>query len=147
MRKKGLTVLFFLSLAVQLYGQNPEKEEIILKTEQNLALFFRDSSYVPDISMVEKYNPQKPLWVPFAEALGQNMFIWSFNRYIADQPHARISWESMKKNLQHGWDWDADNLSTNMFGHPFGGGLYFNWSRTSGYNYWVSLGVAAFGSL
>ena len=147
MLKQNLIFFLFFSLLVTAFGQTGRLEDDISKSEQNFTTFFRDTGYVPDISIVEKYNPRKPLWIPFSEALGQNLFIWTFNRYIADQPHARISWETMKKNLRHGWDWDADNLSTNMFGHPFGGGLYYTWSRTSGYNYWVSLGVAAFGSL
>jgi hypothetical protein len=80
------------------------------------------------------------------EVVGYNVFIWGFNRYIADQPHARISWDTVKDNFNTGWHWDADDLVTNMFGHPFGGGIMFNFARTSGYNYLASLGVTAFGS-
>ncbi|HID38292.1 MAG TPA: DUF3943 domain-containing protein [Calditrichaeota bacterium] len=46
-----------------------------------------------------------------------------------------MSFESIKNNFQHRWDWDADNLITNMWGHPFQGAIYYNLARSSGYGY------------
>lgn len=139
----ALLVILILTLG---YSQDAEKKSLST-SEQNLLSFFHDTSYVPDPELVKKYNPKKPLWIPFTEALGLNIGIWAFNRYVTDAHHAYISWESMKNNFKHGWDWDADALLVNMWGHPFQGSIYYNFARSSGYGYWPSLGVTAFGSL
>ena len=144
--EKLITILFVLvvfSFSIAQVEDAGEKFD----DQQNLSeSYFRNASFTPDPELVKKYNPKKPLWIPLTEVVGYNVFIWGFNRYIADQPHARISWETVKDNFNTGWHWDADDLATNMFGHPFGGGIMFNFARTSGYNYLASLGVTAFGS-
>lgn len=103
-------------------------------------------SYVPDPALVEKYNPRKPLWTPFAEAVGLNLALGAFNTYIGKSEFAKISFKTVEHNFERGWATDADEFSTNMFAHPFHGAMYYNFSRSSGYNFYTSLGVAAFGS-
>jgi hypothetical protein len=105
------------------------------------------SAFIPDPHLVLEYNPPTPLWIPFVEVIGMNTGIWAFNRYVTGAEHAKISMESVKNNFKIGLDWDADALLVNMWGHPFQGSIYYNLARSSGYNYYASLGVTAFGSL
>jgi len=61
---------------------------------------------------------------------------WYFNRHVSDDSTAAITWDAYKRNIVQGFEWDADNFNTNMFGHPFGGALYFNAATSNGYNFW-----------
>ena len=81
------------------------------------------------------------------EVTGINLLIAGFDRYVANFDFARISLNTMKENLTHRWVWDGDNFVTNQLGHPLQGNIYFNSARTSGFNYWESLGFVAIGSL
>jgi hypothetical protein len=63
---------------------------------------------------------------------------WYFNRHVSDDSTAILSFESWKKNILEGMEWDHDDLKTNMFAHPFHGSLYFNAARSNGYNFWQS---------
>ena len=117
-----------------------------ISEQKTTSLFWRGTVYIPPPELVERFNPPQPVWLPFAEALGSNIALNLFNNYVLGAHHARISFESVKNNFKGGWDWDADNLITNMFGHPFQGAVYYNFARSSGYGYWTSLGVTAFGS-
>jgi hypothetical protein len=53
----------------------------------------------------------------------------------------------MRRNLQHGFVWDNDQFSTNLLGHPYHGGLYFNAARVNGMNFWQSAPYTVAGSL
>ena len=138
-------LLFVLVIAVFKFGMAQDSISG-LETEDTYDSIVRDSTYIPDPELVLKYNPVKPIWIPLAEVVGINVGIWAFNRYVTDASHAYISWESVKNNFKNGWDWDADNLLTNMWAHPFQGSMYYNFARSSGYGYYTSLGVTAFGS-
>lgn len=117
-----------------------------LYTTRYDSLLWNDTGYVPVQSVVEKYNPQKSLLIPIVESIGLNLALGAFNHYVMKSEFADISWETVKHNHELGWTTDADALTTNMFAHPFHGSIYYNTARSSGYNYWTSLGVAAIGS-
>jgi hypothetical protein len=53
---------------------------------------------------------------------------------------------SWRRNLRLGWEWDEDGFRTNMFGHPYHGGLYFNAGRDNGLSYWEAAPLAFLGS-
>lgn len=53
-----------------------------------------------------------------------NMGLWAFDRYILKGHYAYISFESIKENFRHGFEWDNDHLNTNMFAHPYNGSLF-----------------------
>lgn len=128
-------VVSFSSLSAQyLYSTNADSSSLASK------------SYVPDISLVGKYNPKKPLWMPAAEAVGFNILLGGFNAYITHSEFAKIGFHTIKHNFERGWSTDADAFSTNMFAHPFHGAMYYNFARSSGYNYYTSLGIATLGS-
>lgn len=81
---------------------------------------------------------KKHFWRAAAETVGLNIGLWAFDRYVLDGHYARISFETIKENFKHGFDWDNDHLSTNMFAHPYHGSMYFNTGRANGFNYWQS---------
>ncbi len=93
----------------------------------------------------QKYNPQKPLWVPVIESFAQNLLMGGFN-FATGSEFAKIGASTIAHNFERGWSTDADGFPTNMLGHPIQGTMYYNFARSSGYNYWVSLGVATIGS-
>jgi len=63
---------------------------------------------------------------------------WYFNRHVADDSTAVLSFDAWKKNVIEGMEWDRDAFQTNMWAHPYHGGTYFNSARSNGYNFWQS---------
>jgi hypothetical protein len=117
-----------------------------LYTSDQDSLLLSDLGYEPDSALVAQMNPRKPLWFPIVESFGLSLALGSFNAYIANSEFAKISFKTIKHNYETGWTTDADGFITNMWAHPFNGSMYYNFARSSGYNYWTSLGVAAIGS-
>jgi hypothetical protein len=119
-----LTVFFLSTFCCSLQAQEERAEEI-----------YHHHSY-SDLTIL---SPPKPFRAA-VEVAGINIGIWSFNRYITNAGHARINWNSMQRNIRNGFIWDNDQFSTNMFAHPYQGGLYFNAARSNG----ISLQAAGF---
>jgi hypothetical protein len=107
---------------------------------------FADADYIPDEALVNRLNPRKPLWIPAVEAIGLNLALGAFNTYVGGSEFAKISFHTIEHNFERGWTTDADGFITNLWAHPFHGSIYYNFARSSGYNYWTSLGIATLGS-
>lgn len=90
--------------------------------------------------------PKKPFKAA-VETFGLNIGVWAFDRYALRGEYAYINWNTMKKNIRHGFVWDNDKFSTNLFAHPYHGGLYFNAARSNGMNFWESIPYTVGGSL
>ena len=58
----------------------------------------------------------------------------------------KVSWETWRKNLREGFEYDGDNFTTNYFSHPYHGNLYYNAGRANGYDFWNSSIYAFIGS-
>jgi hypothetical protein len=101
--------------------------------------------FIPDSAIVKKFNPPSQLTTPLFSAVGLNVLLGSFN-YAWGSPFARISLRTIAGNFKTGWATDADAFLTNMFAHPFHGSIYYNLSRSSGFGFWHTLGISAFGS-
>jgi len=114
---------------------------------QDNILNFKGKDFTPNAQTIEKINPTKPIWIPALEIISFNLFLSSYNKYIAQSDFAQISIDSIKSNFKYGWGWDADDFNTNMWKHPFQGSIYFNMARSNGYNYWISLLMTSFGSI
>ncbi len=97
----------------------------------------------PEDNHIKKH----PVWIPISEVVGLNLGLGAFNTYIAKSGYAKISFKTIQKNFQTGAVWDTDHFITNFFAHPYHGNLYFNTSRSSGYNFWESTPYAFGGSL
>lgn len=89
------------------------------------------------------YYGKRHFWQAAATVGGMNLGVWAYDRYVQNAEFAKISWDSFKENLSHGFIWDNDQLGTNMFLHPYHGNLYYNGARSNGFNYWQS-GLFAF---
>ena len=92
---------------------------------------------LPDSADV-RLHEHKAFWRAGAETVSFNIGLWAFDRYIQKGHFAYISWETIKENFKHGFEWDDDHLSTNMFAHPYNGSIFFNAGRSNGFNFWQS---------
>ncbi len=73
------------------------------------------------------------------QAVGIDFSIWGYNRYIAKESWAKISIQSFRNNIEHGWVLDEDGFDVNQFGHPYQGSLVFTAARAQGLNFWQSI--------
>ncbi len=133
-----LFVLIFLAIQTGLAQDLPDDDEF--------TSIESDTGFTPDKAQVDSLNPRKSLLIPLGEAIGMNLALGAFNSYVVNSEFAKISFKTIRHNFETGWTTDADGLITNMWAHPFHGSIYFNFARSSGYNYWTSMGVAAAGS-
>ncbi len=89
---------------------------------------------------------KRHFWVAAGEFLALEIVPNYFNRFVADDTTAVLSWTSFRRNIQRGFEWDPNNLATNMFAHPYHGNVYFNAGRSNGYDFWESQAWAFAGS-
>jgi hypothetical protein len=80
------------------------------------------------------------------EAAGINVFVNRVDAWVFKHEWARSGTRAWSRNLRLGWEWDEDAFPTNMFAHPYHGGLYFNAARSNGLDYFRAVPVAFFGS-
>lgn len=92
---------------------------------------------LPDSADVRMHE-HKAFWRAGAETVGFNIGLWAFDRYVLKGHYAYISWNTIKENFRHGFEWDDDHLHTNMFDHPYNGSIFFNAGRSNGFNFWQS---------
>lgn len=95
------------------------------------------SPMAPDSADVRLHD-RKAFWRASAETVGFNIGLWAFDRYVLKGEYAYISWNTIKENFRHGFEWDDDHLNTNMFAHPYNGSIFFNAGRSNGFNFWQS---------
>ena len=96
------------------------------------------STPVPPVGNDSVRLGKKSFWRASAETVGFNIGLWAFDRYVQKGHYAYISLNTIKENFKHGFEWDNDHLSTNMFAHPYNGSLFYNAGRSNGYNFWQS---------
>lgn len=94
-------------------------------------------------------NPRlkKRPWRAALETVLTNVGVWGFDRYVMNEDFARISAHTIRHNIKNGFVWDNDQFSTNLFAHPYHGGLYFNTARANGLSFWASMPYSFCGSL
>lgn len=88
----------------------------------NSRIYFKDSL---DVSRKITFPKKKNFFRAAGEVFGMNMGLWAFDRYALKGHYAYISFETIKENFKHGFEWDNDHLNTNMFAHPYNGSLFF----------------------
>ena len=76
-----------------------------------------------------------------------NLGVWAVDRYILKGEWANIDGNTIKNNFKKGFVWDNDMFVTNLFAHPYHGGLYFNAARSNGMNFWQAVPFTVGGSL
>ena len=129
--KKYLLVFFFSLFLFPIQGQISMNSDSLLKVKRPDSLF----------------SISKKPFKASAFIFGTNMGVWSFDRYAINGPYAHINFSTIKQNIKTGFVWDNDMFVTNLFAHPYHGGLYFNAARSNGMNFWQSIPFAAGGSL
>lgn len=87
----------------------------------------------------------RPL-LALGEAAGINVFVNRMDALVFKYEWARSGTRAWSRNIRLGWEWDEDAFPTNMFAHPYHGGLYFNSGRSNGLDYFRSVPIAFFGS-
>lgn len=92
-------------------------------------------------------NQKKHPWKAAVETFGINVAVQSFDRFVLDADFAQINFKTIHHNIKNGFVWDNDQFSTNLFAHPYHGGLYFNSARSNGLSFWESAPYSFFGSL
>lgn len=100
---------------------------------------------LPDSADQALYR-EKHFWRAAGEVFGLNMSLWGLDRFILKGKYAYINLHTIKENFKHGFSWDNDHLSTNMFAHPYNGSLFYNAGRSNNYNFWQSELFAIAGS-
>lgn len=93
------------------------------------------------------YDTEKHPWIAAYEAAGINVLVHCFDRFVMNEEFAKVNMHSIHKNFQHGFVWDNDQFSTNLFAHPYHGNLYYNAARSNGLTFWESAPYALGGSL
>jgi hypothetical protein len=83
-------------------------------------------------------------------ALGQtvvlNTLVNRLDVWARDKDWARVGTRVWARNIRYGWAWDEDAFPTNVFAHPYHGGLYFNAGRENGLDFFESVPVTLFGA-
>jgi len=100
----------------------------------------------PADSLDLQHYSKKRFWPAASMVFGLNMGIWAFDRYVQKADFAYININTIKDNFKNGFEWDNDQMGTNMFLHPYHGSLYYNAGRSNGFNFWESGGFALAGS-
>lgn len=85
--------------------------------------------------------------IPAAEIIGFNILLNRFNYHFIDKPVYDTSLQTIRDNLSAKWVVDTDPFAVNQFMHPYQGSVYFGLARSSGLDYWKSLGYTFGGSL
>lgn len=94
-----------------------------------------------------KYNKKYPWWKPAVNVFGVNLFTWTMDRFVFNEPFSHIGPSTWNYNINQGWEWDSDRFGINFIGHPYTGSMYFNAARSQGYSYLQSVPYAVGGSL
>lgn len=135
-------IAFTSSHAVAQYTPPTQPEDSAIFAKSYNPLRFGDRHIVAPMHLPDsvdvKRATQNHFWRAAAETFGFNIGLWAFDRYVLDGHYARISWNSIKENFRHGFEWDDDHLHTNMFDHPYNGSIFFNAGRSNGFNFWQS---------
>jgi hypothetical protein len=100
-----------------------------------------------DIQTIKPKLKAKNYLVPLAEITALNAGVSLFDRFALNADWAKVTLHSIGDNLKHGFIWDDDKFSTNLFWHPFHGSLYFNAARSNGLDFWQSAPYGVGGSL
>lgn len=87
--------------------------------------------------------------IPVGELIAYLVLLNQFDRHFVEPKDVyRSGTKSTWKNLTDSkWVIDTDPFATNQFLHPYGGSIYHGIARSTGLNFWESVGYAAVGSV
>lgn len=102
---------------------------------------FEDPGWRPRATSAERNS-----WLALGEVVGINVGMW-FVSYWAGNDFSKISFDTIGQNFRKGWIIDTDPYWVNQFGHPYEGQAFYTAARSTGHNFYESLGFAFLGSL
>jgi hypothetical protein len=76
-----------------------------------------------------------------------NVLLNRIDYYFVDKEVYGVTYHTVRENLSSSWIVDTDPFSVNQFMHPYQGSVYFGLARSTGLDYWDSLGYTFGGSL
>ena len=88
---------------------------------------------------------EKSYLIPALEIVGFDALLNIFDRLVLGDPY-HSSVRSIRENLRRRWVTENDPFAINQFGHPYQGAMYHGFARSSGLNFWTSLGYTFAGS-
>lgn len=89
----------------------------------------------------------KSYLIPLAEVVSFNFLLNQYDRNFVDRGVYGTSWTSIQRNLRSNWVLDTDPYQIDQFMHPLQGSIYHGFARSSGLDFWESMGYAFGGSL
>lgn len=132
----------FIFFSSNLLAQSRANQDFSLFSKNTSASFWRNDS-IESIRQEDGKN----YWLPVIEVVGLNLTVNAYNNYLLDENFAKISWQSIKNNLETGFVWDEDSYIMNQFLHPFNGAAYYNSARSNGLTFWEAIPYTFGGSL
>lgn len=139
------------------HHQHPFKDELIAEGGIAWRWNRHRDPYTPGARTVSDTTACQPLglwndgranyWKAAAEAAGINVLVHCFDRFVMNEEFAKVTFKTIGHNIEHGFVWDNDQFSTNLFAHPYHGNLYYNAARSCGLSFWQSAPYAFGGSL
>jgi hypothetical protein len=98
------------------------------------------------------YNKRHPWWQPALGVVAQNVLLNLIDHYILNLSWSVVGFNSWKNTVNpffwtDRWKWDEDRFGNNFLLHPLTGAAYFNWARSTGFNFYESMPFVFGGSL
>jgi len=91
---------------------------------------------------------RKNYWIPAVEIPSFLLILNGADRLIYPHNVYDSNLTTFKNHFLHGpWQYDNDPFNINQVGHPYQGATMFGFARSSGLNFWESLGYANAGSV
>lgn len=85
--------------------------------------------------------------LPALEIIGFDVILNRLNhRFDKTTTDYNVTVPTIKRNISSSWVVDNDPYNTNQIWHPYQGAMYHGFARSSGMNYWESLGYTFAGS-
>jgi len=85
--------------------------------------------------------------IPFAESVTFDVLLNQYDRNFVDREVYGTSWTTIQRNLRSNWVLDTDPYQVDQFLHPLQGSVFHGFARSSGLDFWESMGYAFGGSL
>jgi hypothetical protein len=92
-------------------------------------------------------RPGRDYALPALEIIGFDILVNRANAsFGTGRDDYRVTLDSIRRNLRSSWTVDSDPFKTNQLGHPYQGSMYHGFARSSGLDFWPSLGLTFAGS-
>lgn len=141
-------LIFETGLTFNLRNRTTEEKTLPVKNSpRRMPSLYEDVQKNSIFAFDNPENKKKHPWRAAVETFGINVAVQSFDRFVLNADFAQINFKTIKHNIETGFVWDNDQFSTNLFAHPYHGGLYFNAARSNGLTFWESAPYAFCGSL